>query len=334
MRFGDLIKKVIQKIKKIQGKYSEKLYYYVLSYDCTKVQPFKHLAFLLLKRNKEVIGFYGECHIILYSKFMRSSQNLRKKYLFVFGDDINRMADRLPNEVNARKIWNKCDYFVYNIEFPIKDNVPKLSSIESWLKPQCKRISVTNVVFEGYFPQHTNRVFENDKYFIWGDKNLNKMLKNDLYAEEGMKELFKDDFYPKDIVIKHYEKSLKCLKLIEKNCDVKIADYIEKYGRDRVLFYSTTHPESEIMEELTKRILLKLNENKEKVDIDFKNMAEKYNLHLHGEIVYPSVYKHLGLSGKYNDRLIIPGKHKECVYSFGEYVNAYIEMGEEGRESK
>ena len=83
------------------------------------------------------------------------------------------------------------------------------------------------------------------------------------------------------------------------------------------------------MEELTKRILIQMDAENEVNDIDFCNATKLYNLHGHGEVIYPSVYKHLGLLGNYDQRLINPGKHRECIYSFEEYVKAYIKMGKE-----
>ncbi len=312
--------------RSIITKYREKLYYYVLDCDFSLFQPLQRAMYTFLTRNKRIIGFYGECHITIYSNYLKSSPILMDRYRLVFAEDINRIARRIPQILGKKRIWNKCDFLIYNFNFPINDGVPRLSLVESWLPDSCKKVSVTNVVFDGYFPQHTNRVFSNDKYFIWGDKNLNRILESGSFDE--VYSLFDDNYYSKDDVVRFYERALKRLKMIEKDCCIRIADYVERHGKERVLFYSTTHPESEIMVELTRRILIELGERNDEMQIDYDSLSSLYNLQCHGEIVYPSVYLHLGLPGSYKDRIITPGKHMECHYDFEQYVDEYLQMGQ------
>lgn len=286
----------------------------------------KKIAEVYLK-NRKLVGFYGECHMYIYDNTVAKNREFKKKYVALGTKEIEYLAKYHRKQINRKEIWNKLDVLIYNDGIPNRKDAPSLSTVLEWVKPEAQKINVTNAVFTGYFPQHTDKVFKNNGYFAWGDKNLNKIL-NGAENASFLKDIQKDDFYSSDYVNKFFDKAIKFLNLYEKDCDIKIADYIELFGRDRVLFYSVTHPENEIMLEISRRILNTLGIKIDQTQL--KNTSTGlFDLHSHGEVVYPSVHKGLNIKEPWGTRKIKPGDYN-VSYTFEEYINEYMKIGEIG----
>ena len=81
----------------------------------------------------------------------------------------------------------------------------------------------------------------------------------------------------------------------------------------------------EIMLELTKRIAEKLEFTIDEGLINSNSTFDSFDLLSHGEIVYPSIYKGLGINEDWRERKIFPGDRRDKAYAFKEYVRAYMD---------
>lgn len=326
MKNGDYWNKIESKLLRIGDFIKDKCIYYGLEATSFPNSIIGICVLNMIKRKRKLIGFYGECHIYVYGEILNSISLLKKNYCIVGAKEIEYLARWHHKEINRKEAWDRLDVLIYNPGVPNRKDAPTLEQVLKWVPKTCKKIEVTNAVFMGYMPQHTERVFENNGYFAWGDRYLNKLLESDNITVEMLKSLEGGEFISKDRVNKFFEKSLKHMKMYEQKCTIKIADYIEKYGQKRVLYYSVTHPEMEIMREISRRILIELGIDKEDCMRKIYRTNVMFDLHSHGEAVYPSVIKGLGIEMK-EDRVVQYGNYKEISYSFHDYIKEYIKMG-------
>ncbi|WP_130836628.1 WcbI family polysaccharide biosynthesis putative acetyltransferase [Lachnoclostridium sp. Marseille-P6806] len=317
----NIVRRGVYKLLRIREFLKDRAVYWCLLHDAGRKYSLSHFVLWLLRRGRKLVYFYGECHINIYREALGHNAEFRKRYLMVGARDTEYLAAKHGDRLLRRESWSKADVLIYNFGVPERPDVPALSSVLEWIPETCFQISVTNAVFKGYMPQHTERVFANEGYFVWGDKNLNHILSSEEDPEEELSHLAGEDFYDPDYVDRYFSKSLRHLKLYEKGCDIGIADYIEEHGKERILYYSVTHPEQEIMLEISRRLALKLgiapagNGGPDAADI--------MELHSHGEVVYPSVCKALGLPGECKKRAINPGNYN-ALYTFSEYMREYV----------
>lgn len=332
MELRTLTRRGINKLKRIRDYIKDRCIYFFL---CdVGFRAFKKTLLRIVLRNRLIVAFYGECHIYIYGGFLNNIRELRKKYLFLGSKEIEYLARFHDKYINRKTSWDKLDVIIYNPSVPTRDGAPTLEEVLSWVPESCKKIEVTNAAFKGYMPQHTGRVFENSGYFTWGDKNLNQLLSCGDVDDTVLDDLSRSDYYSTEFVNDYFEKSVKHMKQYERQCTVKIADYIEQHGRNRVLYYSVTHPEMEIMCELTRRILLELGVEADRLLDNNNQKNDLFDLHSHGEVVYPSVYQGLGIKQDQDLRRIQPGNYKELTYTFREYIEEYIKMGKESVVSR
>lgn len=320
MSYFGILRRILGKIKRIVDYYNDEFIYFCMADDGNSLRK---ILLSLKTRRRKIIGFYGECHIYIYGGALDSMKKVKKSYVLLGAKEIEYLARWHSSSINRKSSWDKLDVLIYNPGVPVREGAPSLEQVLKWVPKTCKKIEVTNAAFKGYMPQHTERVFKNAGYFIWGDKNLNKLIKE----KNTIDNIQLDNIYSSQYVNDYFDKAVKHLKMYERESTVKIADYIEKFGRERVLYYSVTHPETEIMLELTKRILTELGIEAESGGCIISNA--QFDLHSHGEVVYPCVYRGLGISENPMTRTIQPGNYKEIQYTFREYVDEYIKMAEE-----
>ena len=310
---GDLFVRCRNKLNRIADYISNQRKYFLLNLGLAG----------LVKHRKKLIGFYGECHIYVYGSALSKCAGLKKKYVIIGAKEIEYLARWHHKQINKESAWKYLDVLIYNPGVPERTGAPTLQKVLEWIPENCQKIEVTNAAFKGYMPQHTERVFKNNGYFIWGDKNLNKLISD----EKSIEETNLRNIYTEQYVNDYFDKSIRHMKMYEKDCTVKIADYIEKHGKNRVLYYSVTHPETEIMAELTHRILEVVGISAKISDAAASD--PQFNLHSHGEVIYPCVFTGLGIAGDPDKRLIQPGNYKELQYSFDEYAKEYLRMAKE-----
>lgn len=328
MRKRSLAARMIFKCKHVIEFFSDRfLYFCVSNSDSNWKDRVKSACLRLALRGRRLVAFFGECHMEVYAELLNWNPSFRKKYLPMGAAQIGVLVRKHGEIIYREDTWNKVDVLIYNSNVHVPKGRLELGQVLAWLPEDAERIEVTNAAFKGYMPQHTERVFPNKGYFNWGDKNLNALLNANHIDEAAVSALGEDGFYQADYVSSHFEKSLKQMRLSERECSVKIADYVEEHGRERVLYHSVTHPKPELMLELTARIACALGLDKTCLGKRAGTMAEYLDVGSHGELIYPSVWKALGIKeGNWETRFIQPGNYP-VGYTFWQYVKEYLRMG-------
>lgn len=114
---------------------------------------------------------------------------------------------------------------------------------QNQLNADCKVITVADYGFGGYFPQ---LVKDRDKYsdylirererlkvsyetlaFSKTDKELERYCEEKLQAEEIVAKIGADDYFAKNRITEYFGEEIKRFKRMEKNADIKLADFIE-----------------------------------------------------------------------------------------------------------
>ena len=68
---------------------------------------------------------------------------------------------------------------------------------------------ITSASFKGYFPQHAAGIRETNQYFAWGDKNINKMIKQGFSGEDIVDHILNSDIYSPEFVISYFDRAFK-----------------------------------------------------------------------------------------------------------------------------
>lgn len=308
-----------------------------LDYDCIKLDFLtffdsddEKMHYLkILAKSKQICGLYGMCHMSIYKHFLRKSKEFLDEYVMLDIPNINDIEDKCHSILQQEFLWNCCDLLLANLIYPSISNLynaPNTKQLLKQLRKECKVILIPDVAFRGYFPQHTIGNKKTNKYFAWGDKNINKMIKQNISCENIVRKILYEEFYDYDFVNEYFDKAIEILQKDEKECDVKISDYIKENGKQRVLFYSWTHPNEEVMLEIGKRIFNILNLNGDFLE----KLSDDIILNTNEELVYPCVLNGLGIENAdvfMSERRMNPSHlWKENLLTCNEYIKEYVSI--------
>ena len=319
MRLMNSVKRFTIEIIRIKEKLVNRLLLWTMYNDSKVVDIIERI----ICHGRKKVAFYGRCHENFYYYTLNQCKTFKKKYIYVRIGQVGLPSSKLKNKYfNNVNIWKKMDVIIYNLGISIDEDTIGFEEIRRSLSDKTRCIALTNAAFKGYFPQHTDKIFKNESLLFRGDKNLNKLIEAGQHTE--IKKLENLDYYSKESVNAFFDSNVEKVKIYEKKCDIKIADYIEKYGKHRILYYSMTHCVEDVMIELTARIMVALGlDAKELSEINLE-FAPKYNTHM--EAVYPSVCEGLGISLKTLDTWwIVPGESERFL--FGDYIEYYYNLG-------
>lgn len=266
--------------------------------DCNNIIDF-------LKKNRKLAALYGNCQTRILASMLSECQSFNSEYLLILVPEIWRFVDGniLPL---MRENWTKiCSLFICHHVFSDNKFDKTLSSenIISYFSDECKIVFIPNIYFLGYFPQYYSSAYNVDMCihqsgrFQYGDRFVDDLMSKGYEANVALKMLLKDDFISKDELCQLVEKSFDELKEREKECDVGIVDYLRKHYRARQLFFAPNHPTSEVLWELTVRLLQYLGLN---TDNDYSIKDDVDELNGAGLPVYPCVVKGLELNNTIN----------------------------------
>lgn len=277
-----------------------------------------------LSSGKKLCGLYGFCHMPVYESLLWTSKQFTEEY-----HTITLLSYHHPGTPHFEMlfmpwIYSHLDLLILGYVHPKKYMVPDWRTVKKLAGKKCKVILVTNAAFKGYFPQHARAFPETFRKIWWGDKNLNKMILANETPDKMFQTISMPSFYNAEKVNRFYENELNKLESAESECDVRIGDYIRKYGRQRRLMYSSTHPVECVMKEIAIRIFEKLS-----LDIEIlKALPESDvpSLRRTGEFIYPSVYYALGLPKEQEDERVSVNMDESNSVTLSEYVDLYVEV--------
>lgn len=266
-----------------------------------------------LMNGKEGCILHGNCQMGATMKYLSASKSFTSKYIIIKTPPAFAYTNYAVLE--NREIFKNITLL---LEVYINENnsySEKVSTVqfEKIMPDSCKKVIIPNFWFEGYFPQHTKNQrnvltdVDSTGLFYWGDKNINELVQKYRNADTILKIVSDENYYSKDELTEHFEKSFENILEREKLVDIKMYDYIyENYKKD-ILFYSSNHPVNSVIKELVKRILVYLQLEDKKENIVFekeKFLDSKPLLKAATETVYPSVQKFLG--GNYDEWTYAP----------------------------
>lgn len=196
------------------------------------------------------ITFYGSCQLQAISKLMNSDSHefqVILNWVYILG--------QLPlPEINP-------DIFIYQVYNPIgKNKNYHTNTVIKMLKeknPNVILISVPFLDFNGYWPDHIvdprNELTKSDAlpYGLFPQQSgvlssytsFNELLRN-----------YNNQHYPEEYIKKHIQTALNKLEVNEKNCNIKVSQFIKKYYLSKQLFYSIQHPCNEVLYHMTQQI--------------------------------------------------------------------------------
>lgn len=200
----------------------------------------------------------------------------------------------------------------------------------------CKRIKVSGVGFDGYFPQ----LGGGEDQFSWflyrererkdisyetlvlarEDRNLVRFIEDNVPVKEIVKLVSDDEFYSKEQVLGVFFAALDRLRKVEQDADIQLADLIEKKVRDKIAYRNLDEWNLDIVKYVIERLASMMGIFLD--DIDELELTERIVMDSGSELpVYPSVLKHLGIVG-YTEK-----KYKVVNYYRTQYLEfkAYIE---------
>lgn len=289
----------------------------------------------IMKKEKKVAIIHGNCQTTLIQSYLQKNSKFIEKYVFV---NIPRVCSYSKDEleiIKKQSIWESCSLFItQNIS---KDNrfgaELATKSICDKLKPKCKVLTITNIYFDGYFPQmikNKNNILtdiHNSGLFTSGDKYIDELFFYKCDTEEIINKISDDNFFSKEFINEQVEKSFEKLFLKEEKCNIKMLDYIQEHYIEQQLFYSPNHPTNFLIKECTIRILKYLGiedvsfEDEQIFDLNISNSLRGQDI-----VIYPAVIKALNM--KQWEKIYYPNRYLIDNYycSFNKYVADYIQM--------
>lgn len=203
---------------------------------------------------------------------------------------------------------------------------PKLSSnhIKRCLKDDCIAISFPNSYFKGYWPQYLvqkNKTMlrrNGDSIMPYGDSVLDFVFSKNYRWEKIWRIVNNDDLFTREYIEENVKDSFSELKLRERNVDVTISDYIEKYYKDKELFYSPNHPSNDVMKIVTYRCLEKIG-----IIVDYIDDEGILPNNANEILLYPCVKKALNLKWDKQEYIFARALGGNLKSSFYEYILQY-----------
>lgn len=298
-----------------------------------------------LMTNKKIALFRGSCILRDIYECIVKSETFMNEYTAIYATD-NYVASKYDNRVlyYASKI---CDCYIYSYRILRQDKVYLFDDDD--LPADCKKISVSNITFPGYWPQADPEIRNSNKYLIhpytmkrdltfyhtlyrMEDVNVNRMIEEGKGVEEILHSVSALDYYTEKEVNRNLKVAFKSLQIAERFADITVMDYIKDNYNQKLVFQNFSHMHKSVIWTYVRRLL-------EKMDIDIKecDLLEKQSpeyIHHGGDIpVYPSVAKVLGLNWiDASTQYEVMTYHGVEKMTFEQYIRHYVTYTEKVRE--
>jgi hypothetical protein len=254
---------------------------------------------------------YGNCHVWPIRKYLTSSTAFNQIYRMI---EIPPVFHCNMETGIEQHYLNHCDLFIYqNVRNSLGEYL-STDYILSKLPDKCKRISIGNAYFAPYYPQLEKAA----DGFPYGDKNVIRLLQQGFNKQQVLSIISDDNFYSFDEIQSLLLDSINELRRREASIDIPIVDYIENTYKNFHIFCTINHPQYQLFQYLSMRILETLGLPSEEL---LNYIHDFFSDHIHP--IYPSVIKHLGLTSiKPGDRCFSYFHQK---LTFEEYIGKYID---------
>lgn len=276
--------------------------------------------------NKKMVYLHGNCHMAIIKEALLSSYCFNCDYYIYPGHWVCEM----PNNRIPTNICKNIDVWIHeNIR---NNNMFGYGVSDEWVRNNIGfnsiDICIPNLFGLGYgfFPQtisgnNYNKPISNgnDKNGIFphGDSVIDECIKKQMKIDDVVRFCNSESPFDKEKIISNFELYMEKIKNREKDCNIKIYDYIKDNYKKRKIFYDVGHPSTELLLEISGEILKLLG-------ITDKCTA-KGQLDDHETPIYPCVISALGLKYGNNElRKSDTGKKLSQKMNFEEYIKEYI----------
>lgn len=284
--------------------------------------------------SKQICMLHGNCQMSVILKYLNHNYKFNDEYIVLKYPDFFAMND------NMKEVYN-CDVFHKKIDLFISQLVSEqnkfgrdvsTSYLKSKLRSDCKVVTIPNMYMHAYFPQH-NRISDQVhriwgiKSFEWGDKYLDGFCYQRIPYSDIMDKVCDIDFIAPEVLDNLFLNDFAEMERRDELVDVRITDFLKKWAKKEILFYSVNHPKNIVFNELVKRLLVYLGYYSSVEEVEFKNekiLDEEKTLKISCEAIYPSVCKYI--YGELKEiEFNMPGtlKFDECI-DFTTYVKYYV----------
>ena len=291
------------------------------------------------KGEKEIVVIHGGCHAEGLGNLLALHTQFREKYKIVITPHIMSLLptqDKMTHEI--AEYYMRDDNFLGAIDiffYQLSHIWPKFidpHTLMSKLSVDCKKYALSSLEFFGYFPQCRHRLYKffcsctdlNLVYALtYADHNIEKLYCERKNADEISRILEDEEFLQEDEVTEFFRVSLSLLQMAEDGVEIKINDYIEKYGKTSQLFTDPGHPTQELLMEYANRIIrflipdsILMQEN------DYRRAFQDVYPTRAAVLIYPCVRKALGLKNFYEKVYIVRG----VPLTMKEYIHEYVRI--------
>lgn len=307
----------------------------------TGMQEFKDYVWSF-EFNKELALLYGNCHMGVLREFLFQTPDFSERYTIrikMVHSDIT--SERVPDTQELKK----CTLFIaQDIRDENSAGVPSSKKLADLTNEKCTCIIIPNLFgINLFFPQfntnlsnnitiddHINNIkstFLTKKYFDdrreiglleCVDQNVYSVAMRGGGIQECLSMMLSDDHYDAKQIRDAFHKQITKVIEREKECDIKISDYILENYRRKQLFYDPEHPSEDTICEKGRRILkiLGMKENDDAVIPRMLNSTELF--------IYDSVRNALNL--EYRQERIRLGKSHAVLSGMGMNRKEYVEQ--------
>lgn len=255
--------------------------------NCTDLQD----RLNYIKRSKKIACVFGNCQTRPIAELIAHAKDFMKDHMLIKMPFVQSIDIKVAAEGFNEVLLKNLDLFISmhileDNKFSIKVST---KYIKDKLSNDCQIVIIPNCYFTAYYPQIA--AFKTDylPYFI--KPPFGKILSyNDCYAETAVKNDTSITHPTKEQIIDNLEKTIVEMITRENKCDITISDYILSNYKDRRIFYSRSHPTTDVLKEEVRRLMIHLGYTGEIEDGDI------FKLDRYKEYIYPEVFDTLGLS--------------------------------------
>lgn len=252
--------------------------------------------FRVISEDKPIAVVYGNCQSRFIAAILKNTDVINDAYNIVLFPGIHTMKSEVKTGF-SKEYMQYISLFIYQNVTKENKFSPLFATDEQVLPllgDNVTKCAVPYVYFTGYVPSffHNGRnvKINNIDQIPYGDKQIATLIENGLSDEEIERKLESVELFSEAFLLDNVRKSIEELQAREEKCNVKISDYILDNYRKKYLFYSPTHPTTECLIELVKRIYQYIGI--EKYSISNKGLPENDMFETY---IYNSVKQKLGL---------------------------------------
>lgn len=217
--------------------------------------------------SKKIAVVYGNCQTGKIEKLLSLSKEFNNDYYVVYIPKVCEYIEKkdyITHFINDNNFFNKINLFIYQkvgVDNRFSSELATDHILEKINREICKTVCISNIYFDGYFPQYkrnTNsplKTVHQSGLFPFADKFIDKMISDGMKTDDIVEVSNSKDMLSEDEINSYIFESFNELRKREKGVDIGISDYLECSYKDEQLFYSPNHPCKKVLEEYVNRIL-------------------------------------------------------------------------------